>query len=109
MIVGEGYVAENIVVRERLARNDCVLPITMEELYVMLLLVGHWADATGSTSSSRDGCTTSTYVPLFRCLAQIQVPASTVAGNETRGEDLVRGVYKTDSIDTVADVAKEIL
>jgi len=124
MIIGEGYVAENDEVRERLARKGCFVPIVLDELHAMLdyccnpdlgllspnecqLVTGLMLPA--QLRAQGMDVPPQLLLPPFRCLAQMQARESNNAGNETRGEDLIGDFQKADSVGEAASVAKEML
>jgi aryl carrier-like protein len=124
MIAGEGYVAENDVVRERLARMSVFVPIMVEELHAMLdyccnpelgllspddcqLVTGLMLPA--HLRAQGKDVPPQLLLPLFRCLAQIEVRESAGSKNGAGGEDMVAAFREACSVGDAANVAIEML
>jgi hypothetical protein len=124
MIVGAGYVAENNLVRERLDRLGVFVPITIEELLAML----DYCCNPDIGLLSPDACQLVTglvlpaqlraegkdvppqlSLPLFRCLAQIQIRQSSRTTEDTDSKNMVEAFREANSVSDAAIVATEML
>jgi acyl carrier protein len=124
MIIGEGYVAENEAVRERLIRKGILVPIMIEELLAML----DYCCSPNLDILSPDNCQLVTGLmlpcqlraegkdvppqllqPMLRCIAQIPVRQITKTDNAASGNDLIGAFHEADNVVDAARIATEML
>jgi acyl carrier protein len=124
MIMGQGYVAENDAVRERLLRKAEFFPIVLEELLAMLdyccnpnlnpLSSDESQLVTGVVLPAQllaDGKDVSLLFsqPMFRCMAQTPVRESSKSHDDAGREDLLAAFHGTQDATEAANIATRIL
>lgn len=125
MVFGQGYVAENDAVRERLVRKGELVPIMLNEFLAMLDYCCN--PDLGVRASDESQLVTGIVMPnqlraegndvpplllqpMFRCVSQIPVlEAEATAKNDASRQDLMAAFQAPDEVSDAGKIATEIL